>query len=189
MSNKGRLIIISAPSGTGKTTVVRRLMAARPHLIHSVSWTTRSKRPTESDGLDYRFVDWDTFQKNVAEGGFAEWANVHGNFYGTPLNLIEQGLKEGQDILLDIDVQGSLKLQDRFRGRTLSIFLLPPSPEELERRLAGRGTDDPQARKKRLENAKNEMALQKRYDYRIVNDDLEMACMEILVLLDKDCPI
>lgn len=185
MSSKGRLIILSAPSGTGKTTVVKRLMAARPQLLHSVSYTTRAKRPAEIHGQDYYFVDSETFQKMIETDSFAEWAQVHGCYYGTPRKPLENAMRQGQDVLLDIDVQGSLNLQDQYPGQTVSIFLLPPSEEELEKRLSGRGTDTPEVRKRRLENAKQEMTFQQRYDHRIVNDDLQVACEKILAILER----
>ena len=182
---KGRLIIISAPSGTGKTSVIHRLLKKHPRMIHSVSWTTRPKRAQEVHDKDYHFTDEATFKKGIEAKTFAEWAEVHNSFYGTPKGPIDQWLQEGRDVLLDIDVQGGTNLKKLYGETALSIFLLPPSVEELKRRLSGRKTDSPKERQVRLENAKKELTYKDKYDFQVVNDDLEKACREIEKIVER----
>lgn len=181
--SQGRLIIISAPSGTGKTSVIKRLLAKYPDRIHSVSWTTRSKRKNEIDDQDYHFVDPSAFKAGIQTGAFAEWAEVHGAHYGTPIAPLKQWLKEGREVLLDLDVQGALNLKKIFGAQAVTLFLLPPSEKELERRLMGRKTDSLKERQLRLENAKKELAQKDRYDYQVVNEDLEQACLDVEKIL------
>jgi len=179
----GRLIIISAPSGTGKTSVIHRLLEKYPQMIHSVSWTTRPKRDVEIDGKDYHFIDHAEFQKGIKEGLFAEWAGVHNWFYGTPKGPLEKWLQEGKEVLLDLDVQGGTRLKKLFTEKAISIFLLPPSVEELERRLSQRKTDSKKEREIRLENAKKEMIYKDQYDYQVINEKLEQAVREVEKIL------
>ncbi len=148
-------------------------------MIHSVSWTTRSRRPQEIDAKDYHFVSPAAFKKGIQENGFAEWAQVHDAHYGTPKAPLEKWLKEGREVLLDLDVQGAMNLKKIFAKQAVTIFLLPPSEEELERRLHERKTDSLEERRIRLRNAKKEMEQRGRYDYQVVNSDLEQACQEI----------
>ncbi len=183
MSNKGRIIIISAPSGTGKTTVVRQLLKQNPAMLHSISHTTRALRGSEQEGVDYIFISEPQFQKNKVAGIYAEWAFVHGNYYGTPKEPLEKAVQEGRDILLDIDIQGGLQLKQKYPENTITIFLLPPSEAELEKRLHARGTDSPEARARRLENAKKELQAQNQYSHQVINDDLDHACQTILSIL------
>ena len=178
----GRLYVISAPSGTGKTTVVRSLLARHPDLIESVSYTTRPARSGEQDGADYHFVDADTFRRLIDEGFFAEWAEVHGAFYGTPVHPIEQATAAGKIMVLDVDVQGGMALKDRF-PEAVTVFLLPPSEEELIRRLTRRGTEGTTQIERRLRNAKQEMTYCEKYDYQIVNDDVDHAVDELARLI------
>ncbi|MDO8528102.1 MAG: guanylate kinase [Deltaproteobacteria bacterium] len=180
---KGQLIIISAPSGTGKTSVIRRFLATHSNMLHSISCTTRPMRTGEIDGKDYHFIDEETFKKRIAQNEFAEWANVHNWFYGTLKAPLEQALKEGKEVLLDLDVQGGMALKKIFQGKAVTIFLLPPSPEELERRLSGRGTDSLEQRQIRLENSRHEMGFKNQYDHQVINHDLEQACQEIEKIL------
>lgn len=179
----GRLIIISAPSGTGKTSVIRRLLVRHPNMIHSVSWTTRPKRSDEIDGKDYHFVSAQKFAGGVQAGNLAEWAEVHNARYGTPKEPLEQWLAEGKDVLLDLDVQGGLNLKKLYADRAVSIFLLPPSEAELERRLLGRRTDSAADQRVRLANAKKEITFKDRYDHQVINDELEKACASIEKIL------
>lgn len=176
---KGRLIIISAPSGTGKTSVIRHLLKRHPRMIHSVSWTTRPRRSGEVDGKDYRFITEAEFKQGTREGRFAERAVVHNTCYGTPMAPLEAWLKEGKDVLLDLDVQGGMNLKRKYPDRSVSIFLLPPSEAELERRLLARQTDTQEAQQLRLKNAKEEMTFKDRYDHQVVNADLQQACRDI----------
>lgn len=174
----GRLVVISAPSGTGKTTIVHQLLATIPTLVHSVSFTTRPPRSGEQPGRDYHFVDVPTFQAMVAAGAFVEWAKVHGRWYGTPRAPLEQWRANGLDIILDLDVQGARALR-RAYPETIAIFIMPPSRQVLAQRLRQRGTEDRAALKRRLEKADREMASKEEYQYLLVNDALDTVCAEI----------
>jgi len=171
---KGLLIVISAPSGTGKTTLVHMLLKEFPDLEFSVSYTTRPPRPGEVDGKDYHFVDRKTFERMIEEGDFLEWAEVYGNLYGTSRTQVLRALNEGRDVILDIDTQGALQVKKNFPEAVL-IFILPPSLKELERRLRSRGTDDEETIERRLKIAKEEIRRAPLYDYIVVNDVLEVA--------------
>lgn len=173
--HSGFLLIVSAPSGCGKTTILRRVMAELPGLIFSVSHTTREPREREVDGKDYHFVSREDFKliHDSEEDGFLEWAEVHGNFYGTSRGEVVRNLQKGHDVILDIDVQGAQQIIER--ENPVTIFIAPPSFEELERRLRSRGTDSDETVALRLANAKKEMTVADKYDYLIVNDRLEEA--------------
>ena len=171
---KGLLIVISAPSGTGKTTLCHMLLEEFPNMEFSISYTTRKPRPGELNGRDYFFVDRKTFERMIEEGDFLEWAEVYGNLYGTSKSQVLKALEEGKDILLDIDTQGALQVKKNFPEAVL-IFILPPSLKELERRLKKRGTDDEETIKKRLQIAREEIRKALEYDYIVVNDILEVA--------------
>lgn len=181
---KGRLIIISAPSGTGKTSVIRRFLKTHPRMIHSVSCTTRPIRAGEKDGEDYHFISAETFRKMAQEKAFAEWAEVHKHSYGTPREPLDRWMEEGIDVLLDLDVQGGMNLKKMYGKRAISIFLMPPSEEELKRRLASRGTDSPEVQALRLQNARREMTFRDRYDVCVLNDNLDQACRAIEKVLE-----
>lgn len=176
------MFVISAPSGTGKTTVVRKLLSAYPDLVQSVSYTTRSPRSGERNGVDYHFIDEAEFRRRVSDGFFAEWAEVHGALYGTPIKPIEGILASGGCMVLDIDVQGGMSLKKRF-PQAVSVFLLPPNEEELIRRLRGRGTEAEEQIERRLNNAHREMAYRKKYDHNIVNDDVDRAVDKLADLI------
>ncbi|MFH1830779.1 MAG: guanylate kinase [Pseudomonadota bacterium] len=181
---KGHLFVISAPSGTGKSTV---LSCVRKQLIDfdfSVSYTTRKSRDDERDGKHYHFVDCDEFKDLIKKGGFVEWAQVHGNLYGTPRGPIEDAISSGRNMLLDIDVQGGMAIKRAFPD-AVTIFLLPPSIQELGARLSGRGTDSPEQIKLRLENARREIKFKDKYDHCIVNDDIERASTELADLIKE----
>jgi len=171
---KGLLIVISAPSGTGKTTLCHMLLKEFPNMEFSVSFTTRKPRPGEVNGKDYWFVTREEFLKRVEEGDFLEWAEVYGNLYGTSKSQVLKALNEGKDILLDIDTQGALQVKKNFPDAVL-IFILPPSLRELERRLRKRGTDPEEVIEKRLRFAREEIKRARFYDYIVVNDVLEVA--------------
>ena len=175
----GRLIVISAPSGTGKTSVIAHFLSTHPEMIHSVSCTTRKIRGGETDGVDYHFISEKKFRRWVDEGAFVEWAEVHTHLYGTLKKDLDLFLKEGKEVLLDLDVQGGMNLKRLYGERALSIFLMPPSMEELKRRLALRGTDSQEQLEVRLKNAEYEMRQKDRYDVTVVNTDLNKACLEI----------
>jgi guanylate kinase len=183
MQDKGHLIIIAAPSGTGKTSVIRRLLSLHPEMIHSISWTTRPVRPDKTDERDYHFVDQKTFSDAVENGMFAEFAEVHNHMYGTPKEPLEQALQQKKNILLDLDVMGSLALKKMYENQAISIFLLPPSVEELKNRLRGRKTDSPEEQEIRLKNAIAEITYRDKFDYQVVNDDLDQAVARIEKIL------
>lgn len=174
MNRLGIALVISAPSGTGKTTLIRRLRTEFPNFGYSISCTTRAPRDGEVDGKDYHFLSRERFVELRDQGHFAEWAEVHGNFYGTPLAPVREMLAKGQDILFDIDVQGAAQLRTTMAEAGF-IFILPPSVAELERRLRGRGLDSEEVILRRLTNARAEMREAPKYDALIVNDDLDTA--------------
>ena len=176
--SEGNLIVISAPSGAGKTTLRERLRALVPELEYSVSMTTRSPRGSEIEGKDYYFVSREVFEDGIAENKFIEWAEVHGNLYGTPEEFVESKLAEGKDVLLDIDVQGALKVRKQFPSALL-IFIRAPSMAVLEERLKDRHTDSPEEMKKRLITATEEMSYSEHYDHIIINENLEDALVEL----------
>lgn len=169
---EGIIFILSAPSGTGKTTLVKALRELCPEIRLSISYTTRRRRNGEVHGRDYYFVKPATFVEMKTKGNFAEWAKVHGFFYATPCRPLEQSIRRGQDILLDIDVQGATKIKRKYPSAA-SIFLVPPSWRELERRLARRGTDGRDTIRRRLANARDEMREIIKYDYFVVNRDVK----------------
>ncbi len=175
---KGLLIVVSGPSGTGKGTVCGELLDSMPELAYSISATTRAPRAGEVDGKNYYFLTKERFEELISEGGFLEYANVYGNYYGTPLVKIQERLAEGNDILLEIDTQGALEVMKKCPDG-LFIFLLPPSLGELERRIRGRGSETEESLKKRLGNAKAEIAIGEKYKYVVVNDTVKKAVARI----------
>ena len=183
MTERGILIIVSAPSGCGKSTVVHRLLEQRETLRLSVSATTRSPRAGEQDGVDYYFVSRERFLEMIEEDAFLEHAEYVGNHYGTPIAPLEAQLNSGLDVYLDIEVQGAMQVKAQ-RPETLLIFLMPPSLEELERRLTLRGTDDPETIRTRLAEAEREFSYRDRYDHVVVNDQVDRAVAEISALID-----
>jgi guanylate kinase len=170
----GKLYVVAAPSGAGKTTLVRLLLDSEPSVHLSISYTTRGPRPGEVDGREYHFVDVATFRAMMASGDFLEWAEVHGNFYGTSKVWIADQLKAGHDVLLEIDWQGAQQVRAVFPD-AIGVFILPPSMEELTRRLTGRGTDSAEVIERRLAAAQAEMRHVGEFDYVIINDSLEQA--------------
>lgn len=176
---QGIPLVVSAPSGSGKSTLCARLLEKCPSLSYSVSCTTRTARPDEINGRDYHFLTVSEFEQKREKGEFAEWAIVHGNFYGTPLAPLHGELQKGRDILFDIDVQGAAQLRAALPQARL-VFILPPSLEELGRRLAGRGTESGASVQTRLQNASAEMRAAFWYDYIVVNDILDKALSELL---------
>ncbi len=180
---EGILIIVSAPSGCGKSTVVHALMEKRKNLRFSVSATTRKPRDGETDGVDYYFVSREEFERMIEENAFLEHAEYVGNCYGTPREAVERQLRDGYDVYLDIDVQGALQVK-QLRPETLMIFLMPPSMEELERRLVTRGKNTAEEIHARLAAAEVECAQRDAFDYVVVNDIVERAVDEISDLID-----
>lgn len=181
---RGRLFVVSGPSGVGKGTVVRALQRRRPALAVSVSATTRPPRPGEVDGTHYRFVTDAEFDALVAEGAFLEWAQVFGHRYGTLLADVDRLRAAGTDVVLEIDVQGAAIVRDRVQDAVL-VFLEPPSEEELRRRLAERGTETGEALERRLAAARREMAGSTGFDHVVVNDDLDRAVGEVLAIIER----
>jgi guanylate kinase len=186
----GLLVVVSSPSGTGKTTLCHRLLDEFPPLRFSVSCTTRKPRPGERDGVDYQFIDDATFDRMVEGGEFAEWAWVHGNRYGTTTAAVREALDDGRDVLFDIDYQGGRQIKAMFYSEAVLVFLLPPSLGELASRLRSRATDAPDAIERRLEKAHDELKHYGLYDYLIVNDDLDRAYDQLrAVYLAAQCEI
>ncbi|WP_062789511.1 guanylate kinase [Aquitalea pelogenes] len=175
----GNIYIVVAPSGAGKTSLVSALLQAEPAVELSISYTTRAARTGEVDGQHYHFVDHATFQSMIAAGDFLEYAEVYGNFYGTSVRWLQSRLEEGRDILLEIDWQGAEQVRKVF-PEALGIFILPPSIEELERRLRGRGTDTEEVILRRLASARSEIDKVAEYDYIVVNDDFERARLDLI---------
>ena len=182
---KGCLIVVSGPSGTGKGTVCAALLARYPQIAYSVSATTRAPRPGEKEGVNYYFLDKPVFEKMIADGELLEWAEVFGNYYGTPFRKIQDRLAAGQDILLEIDTQGAMSVKKRFPNG-IFIFLLPPSIAELERRIRGRGADDEESIRRRLASSTGEIAVAKEYRYVVVNEDVEKSVATIWSILTAE---
>ena len=178
----GHVFILSAPSGAGKTTLLRAALERLPDLRYSVSYTTRAPRAGEVYGRDYVFISPAEFEDGIRADRWAEWAQVHGNYYGTSAEALSQALAEGRDVLLDIDVQGARQILKRF-SQSVTIFIMPPSLEILEARLRSRGTDRPEAVTLRLRNAREEMAQKEMYRHVIVNDDLPTAVRELVAII------
>jgi len=177
-TRRGRLFVIAAPSGAGKTSLVRALMEREPSLRFSISYTTRPQRPTETDGRDYFFVSKDEFEAMAGRGEFLEHARVFDNCYGTARGQVEASLAAGQDLILEIDWQGAQQIR-RALPECQSIFILPPSRDELERRLRGRGTDAEDVIQRRLRDAATDMTHWSEFDYVVVNDDFERALADL----------
>lgn len=179
---RGNLFVVSAPSGAGKTTLCRELVMNDHRLRHLVSHTTRQPRPGEVDGRDYTFIDETAFRRMVDEDRFAEWAQVHGNYYGTALDRLTGALDAGDDVLMDIDVQGARQIRRRNLDGVF-IFIAPPSMEELERRLRNRRSDADEVIRRRLAKARDEMSCLGEYDYLVLNDIFEQALDELRCII------
>jgi guanylate kinase len=180
-----RVLIVSGPSGVGKSSVLRAVLARRPDVQMTISTTTRAPRPGETDGVDYHFVDTATFERTIAAGGFLEWARSYDNLYGTGVREIERILAAGGHALLDIDTQGALQIQAAYRG-AVYLFIKPPDLATLERRLRGRNTEAEDVLRKRLDRAEQEIAHADQYDYVLVNHVVEDAVREFIAIIDRE---
>lgn len=168
-NNRGVLIVISGPSGAGKGTICKELLDKHNNIYISVSATTRSPRAGEVDGINYYFLTKESFEEKVSQNGFLEYANVHGNFYGTPKVNVEKMLEEGKDVILEIDIQGALQVKENF-SEGVFIFILPPSMEELKQRIIKRGSETEESLMTRFKNAYKEINYVSKYNYAVVND-------------------
>ena len=186
IARRGLMLVLSSPSGAGKTTISRRLLDGPNGLIMSVSATTRAKRANEVEGRDYFFVDRARFEKMIADAAFLEHATVFGNLYGTPAAPVRRALERGQDILFDIDWQGTQQLKEKARDDVVSIFVLPPSREELEKRLTQRAEDHADVIAARMAKANDEMSHWAEYDYVVVNDDIVRAQEQVEAILTAE---
>lgn len=182
---RGELIVLSGPSGVGKSTVIAELLSSRRDIHFSVSFTTRAPRVGEADGINYNFVSREEFERMIAAGELLEYAEYVGNYYGTSLKVIQEKLEQGVDVLLDIEVQGAAKVREKCPDAIL-IFIIPPSLEELSRRLYRRNTDEAEIISKRLEKAREECRESMSYDYLVVNDNVMSAAQEILAILEAE---
>lgn len=186
MNVRGKIIVVSAPSGAGKTTLLDHVLASVPNTVYSISATTRAPREGEVDGKNYFFLNKETFVRRIEENAFAEWQEVHGNFYGTPRSFVEKTIASGTHIVMDIDVYGKKKF-DRVFPDNVGILILPPSIETLQSRLRKRATDSEEVIELRVKNARDEIAFadsQGTYAYRIVNDNLDRAKAEIVQVVN-----
>jgi guanylate kinase len=181
----GGIYVVSGPSGVGKSSIIREVMALLEGLAYSVSHTSRKPRPGEMDGREYHFVARDDFRRMIGQGGFAEWAEVYGDYYGTSILEVEQKIERGLDLIMDVDVQGAANIRSRFRDCVL-IFVLPPSMDALAGRLKGRGADDEASMTRRLEKAAREMENASWYDYIIVNQELNRAADELASIVKAE---
>lgn len=183
---KGVMLVLSSPSGAGKSSICKSLMSLDKNLSLSVSTTTRKKRPNEKSGEDYIFVSTEEFKNMLSNNNFIEYANVFDNYYGTVKSLVDNKINNGQDLIFDIDWQGAQQLREKMRENVVSIFILPPSKRELERRLKIRGQDSDEVVKKRMDGASAEITHWAEYDYVIVNEDLNKSVNAVLGILKAE---
>lgn len=186
MQKEGLLIVVSGPSGAGKGTICKRLLEKNPNLGYSISATTRAPRTGEVNGINYWFLSKEEFQKMIAEDGLLEWAEVYGNYYGTPAQKVRDSLAEGKNILLEIDTQGAALVRKKF-PEGVYIYILPPSLEELKRRIIGRGTDSAESIERRLSCAREEMGCaSEQYNYLVLNDEVELAVERVETIIKAE---
>lgn len=183
IARRGLMLVLSSPSGAGKSTLAQLLLKEHPEIHLSVSVTTRERRPSEVEGIHYHFVARERFERMRDAGDLLEWAEVHGNFYGTPRDPVEEALKAGKDVLFDIDYQGTLQLYEKMRTDIVGVFILPPSAGELKTRLERRAEDASGVIEKRLRNARIEIEHWREYDYVLVNQDLDTTFHALMSIL------
>jgi guanylate kinase len=183
LKRRGFMFVLSSPSGAGKTTLSRLIMQNDSNMVMSISTTTRQKRESEVDKVDYYFTDEKNFQRKIEDKFFFEYAEVFGNFYGTPRKKVEESIAEGKDVLFDIDWQGTRRLTEKARDDIVSVFILPPSMQELERRLTSRGQDALEVIAKRMARAHDEISHWDEYDYVIINENIDSSLQNILYIL------
>lgn len=186
IARRGLMLVISSPSGAGKSTIARNVLETDRQISLSVSVTTRQRRPSEIEGVHYHFVSHKEFERLKTSDSLLEWAEVHGNFYGTPREPVEIAMSEGRDMLFDIDWQGAQQLQDKMPADVVSIFVLPPTMEELQSRLNRRAEDSAEVIATRLKNAREEIAHWREYDYVVVNDDLDRAFTSVQAIVEAE---
>jgi guanylate kinase len=186
IQRRGLMLVLSSPSGAGKTTLSRQLLENDPHIELSVSCTTRAKRPGERDGVDYRFIDTATFRAMIERGDFLEHARVFDHYYGTPRAPVEQALLAGRDMLFDIDWQGTQQLTEKGRADLVTVFILPPSTRDLEKRLITRAQDAPGIVARRMAKAADEMSHWAEYDYAIINRDIATSLIQLKSILTAE---
>ena len=186
LARRGLMFVLSSPSGAGKTTLTRLLVQKEENIELSISVTTRLRRPSEVEGVHYHFLTREAFEKMRDAGELLEWAEVHGNYYGTPAKPVEKAIAKGKDILFDIDYQGTRQLYKKAASDVVSIFILPPSIAEMKKRIRRRAAEDELTIKKRLETAKHELKRWGEYDYVVINDDLDAAFADIHSILSAE---
>jgi len=184
VNKKGAILIVAAPSGTGKTTLLKRILKDNSDLVYSVSSTTRKPRPDEINGVDYFFISEEEFVQKKDKGFFVEWEKVYDYYYGTDKNFVEETINNGKSILIEVDVNGALAIKSSYPEANL-IFILPPSFEELVNRLKNRKTETEEDLRKRIERARMELDLQTKFDFHIVNDNVEEAILHLTNLINK----
>mgnify|MGYP003338495370 FL=1 len=178
-------ITISAPSGSGKTTLCKALQLVEPEIEWSISYTTREKRSIEENGVDYFFISEEEFEDLIIQGHFVEWQNVHGFYYGTSVSNLENAIKNDKIMLIEMDVKGSMSIKKLFPDRTFSIFIMPPSISQLRERLRSRGTDSEKRINIRLKRFQEEMEFREKFDYVMINEDLDLAKIELQKTINK----
>ena len=179
---RGAVLVLSGPSGAGKSSLINKIIDEIGDCYFSISTTTRPMRPGEKEGVDYHFVSVEEFKKGIERDEFLEYALVHGNYYGTSLKPVKEALAQGKLVIFDIDVQGNVSVNSRLGDITTSVFIVPPSLSELERRLRARGTDSEEVIQQRIENAKKEIQRVSEYDFLLINDDLDTAAEQLKLI-------
>ena len=178
-------ITISAPSGSGKTTLCKALQMVEPEIEWSISYTTREKRSIEENGVDYFFISEEEFENLIIQGHFVEWQNVHGFYYGTSVSNLENAIENDKIMLIEMDVKGSMSIKELYPDQTFSIFIMPPSISQLRERLRGRGTDSEKRINIRLKRFQEEMEFREKFDYVMINEDLDLAKIELQKTINK----